>query len=100
MKKNRLKFWKNQPIQFGFGFISLKLKKPNQTQTKKIRKKTRAKQKKTQAKPEKTEPVGLNWFFSKITEPNQNRSVWIGFEFFLKLVLIIIFLIKTEPNKK
>ena len=36
MKKNRvnqLKFLKNQPVRFGFGFISLKPKKPNQTQT-------------------------------------------------------------------
>jgi hypothetical protein len=34
VKKNRLnhlKFWKNQPVRFGFGFISLKPKKPNRT---------------------------------------------------------------------
>jgi len=30
---NRLKFWKNRPVRFGFGFISLKPKKPNRTQT-------------------------------------------------------------------
>jgi len=34
-KKNRLEFLKNRQVQFGFDFISLKLKKPNQTQTKK-----------------------------------------------------------------
>ena len=32
-KKKQLEFLKNQPVRFGFGFISLKLKKSNQTQT-------------------------------------------------------------------
>jgi hypothetical protein len=42
MKKNRLEFWKNQPVRFGFGFIGLKPKKPNQTEPrlKKTKKKT------------------------------------------------------------
>jgi hypothetical protein len=31
VKKNRLKFKKNRPVWFGFGFISLKPKKPNRT---------------------------------------------------------------------
>jgi len=31
VKKNLLKFWKNQPIRFSFGFRSLKPKKPNRT---------------------------------------------------------------------
>jgi hypothetical protein len=38
VKKNRLEFLKNQPVQFGLGFISLKLEnrtESNQTQTKK-----------------------------------------------------------------
>jgi hypothetical protein len=35
VKKNWLKFWKNRLVWFGFGFISLKLKKPNRTQTEK-----------------------------------------------------------------
>ena len=37
MKKNRLnrlKFLKNRPVRFSFGFISLKPKKPNQTKPK------------------------------------------------------------------
>jgi hypothetical protein len=32
VKKNRLKFWKNRMVRFGFGFISLKPKKPNQAE--------------------------------------------------------------------
>jgi hypothetical protein len=42
VKKNRLKFLKNQLVWFGFGFISLKPKKPNRTEPKpkKTRKKT------------------------------------------------------------
>jgi hypothetical protein len=54
VKKNRLEFLKNQPVQFGLGFISLKLEnrtESNQTQTKKNR-----------AKSEKTEPASLNQF--------------------------------------
>jgi hypothetical protein len=34
MKKNRLKFYKNQPVRFGFSFISLKPKKPSHTEPK------------------------------------------------------------------
>ena len=54
VKKNRLEFLKNQPVQFGLGFISLKLEnrtESNRTQTKKNR-----------AKSEKTELAGLNRF--------------------------------------
>jgi hypothetical protein len=68
VKKNWLKFWKNRPVRFGFGFITLKLKKPNRTQTGK--------------KPSQT---GLNRFCHKKTEPKQvglNR-----FRFFLDLLL-------------
>jgi len=55
VKKNRLEFFKNQPVRFGLGFISLKLEnqtESNRTQTKK----------KNRAKSEKTEPAGLNRF--------------------------------------
>jgi hypothetical protein len=48
VKKNWLKFWKNQPVRFGFGFISLKPKKPNLAEPK-------------QKKPSQT---GLNRFLS------------------------------------
>ena len=66
MKKNRLKFWKNRPVRFGFGFISLKLKKPNRTQTEK----NRAKLAKNRVKPEKTEP-------NRKTKPNQFEPVFV-----------------------
>ena len=52
VKKNRLnwfEFWKNQPVWFGFVFISPKLKKPNRTDP-------TEKTEPTRAKPEKTEP--------------------------------------------
>jgi len=32
-EKNRLEFKKNRLVQFGFGFIRLRLEKPNRTQT-------------------------------------------------------------------
>jgi hypothetical protein len=58
MKKyrlNLLEFFKNQPVWFGFGFISLKLKKLNRTQTKK-----------NQAKPEKNR--------TKLKKPSQTKK--------------------------
>ena len=68
VKKNRLKFWKNRPVRFGF--ISLKLKKLNQTQTE--RKPNRAKPVWTgfcPKKPNRTEtgqfePVSVNVFLN------------------------------------
>jgi hypothetical protein len=60
-EKNRLEFFKKQSVQFGFSFISLKLKKPNRIQTEKT--------KKNQAKPEKIRVKPSE------TEPNWNRSV-------------------------
>jgi hypothetical protein len=96
VKKNRLKFWKNRPVWFSFGFISLKSKKPNRTETKKNPEKTRAKQKKTdpnrknRAKNKKTEPNRKNranrfeQVFVKKTEPNWNRSVWTSFGYFFQ----------------
>ena len=95
VKKNRLKFWNNQPVRFGFGFISLKLKKPNRTQTKKTGKnpsqtgKNRASPVWTGFCPKnKSKLVGLNRF-------------WFAFGFFLKIYFnLIIFLIKTKSNWK
>ena len=63
---NRLNFWKNRPVRFGFGFISKKPKKPNRTET----------DKKPEKKPSQTEP--------KPRKPSQNRKnrakpVWTGF---------------------
>jgi hypothetical protein len=57
--KKLIRFFKNQSVTFSFDFISLKLKKPNQTEPKP--KKTGKKQ----AKPEKTEP---NW--NRLVEPD------------------------------
>jgi hypothetical protein len=59
MKKtrlNRLEFLKNQSVQFGFGFISLKPKKPSQTR-------------------KKPSQIKKTSFCSKIIEPNQNQSI-------------------------
>jgi hypothetical protein len=54
---------------------------------------------KNQARPEKTELISLNRFFPKITEPNRNWFRF-DFEFFLKKPILVIFFIKTKPNKK
>jgi len=58
---NRLEFFKNQPVWFGFDFISLKLKKPNRPRKKPSQTGT-GKNRVKQKKPSQT-------------EPNQNRSV-------------------------
>jgi hypothetical protein len=89
---NRLEFFKNQPVWFGFDFISLKLKKPNRTQTRKKPSptgtgKNRVKQKKNRAKPNQTR---IGWF-----EP-----VSVRFRFFLKKTGLVTFFIKTKPNRK
>jgi hypothetical protein len=57
-EKNRLKFWKNQPVRFGFGFISLKRKKPSQT-SKKL-----SQNWKKQVRPKKPSQTDLNQFLS------------------------------------
>jgi len=72
---NRLKFWENQPVRFGFGFISLKLKKPNRIQTGK-----------TEPNWKKTSQTGKNraklvWTDFCPKKPNWNWSVWTGFDF-------------------
>ena len=68
MKKNRLKFLKNRPVRFSFGFISLKPKKPNQTKPKpeKTGKKLSQTKKTSQnrAKTKKSSQTGLNRFLS------------------------------------
>ena len=98
VKKNRLKFWKNRPVRFGFDFLSLEPEKPNRTRTEKTGK--------NGAKPKKPSQTGLNRFCSK--KPNRNRSVWTGFSFFfLKFGLVTFFdknrtepKINTPTNKK
>jgi len=95
-KKNRLKFWKNR--QIWFGFISKKPKKPNRN-----RKKNRAKTEKTEPKPEKPSQTGLNRFFPK--KPNRTETGRFDpvsvFFFFKKIISVwLFFLIKTELNWK
>jgi hypothetical protein len=56
MKKNQLnllEFLRNRSVWFGFGFLSLKPKKQNQT---KLKPKKPSQTRKIQVKPEKTEP--------------------------------------------
>jgi hypothetical protein len=86
---NRLKFWKNRPVRFGFGFINLKPKKPKRTEPK------RKKPSQTGKKPsqnEKTEPNRFEPVFV-LKKLNRNRSVCTGFR-------LVIFLYKnwTEPK--
>jgi hypothetical protein len=52
---NRLKFWKNQPVRFDFGFI-----RKNRTEPKP--EKNRAKPEKPEPKPRKPSQTGLNRF--------------------------------------
>jgi hypothetical protein len=106
---NRLKFWKNRPVRFDF--ISKKLKKQNRTRQKTGKKtepnwknqKNRAKQSQNRKKPSQNQenrakPVWTGFFPKK---PNRNWSVWPGFGFFsTNFFDLIIFFIKTKPNKK
>jgi hypothetical protein len=74
-------------VRFGFGFISLKLKKPNQTQTGKNRAKTKPNRKKpSQTESNQFEPV---FVLKNRTEPKPvglNR-----FRFFLNFFSLVIF---------
>ena len=93
MKKNRLnrlEFWKNRPVRFGFGFISLKPKKSNRT---KLKPKKTEPNKKNQAEPSRKNQAKPIWtgFCSKQTEPNQNWSVWTGFVFLKKKSVWLLF---------
>ena len=82
-KKTRLNFEKTN--QFGFGFTSLKLKKPNRTEPK-LKKKTSQTEK---TKPNRVEPVFVQ----------KNRTETGRFEP-VSVFLVTFFLIKTEPNRK
>jgi len=80
---NRLKFWKNRPVRFGFGFISLKTEKPNRNEPK-----------------PKTNRAKLVWTFfcPKKTKSNLNWSVWTGFSFFKKNYSLVTFFWQ-KPNR-
>jgi hypothetical protein len=71
---NRLKFWKNQPVRFGFGFISLKLKKPNRTQTGKQTSQTGKQTSQTGKKPSQT---GKKPSQTEKTESNRFEPVFV-----------------------
>ena len=114
---NRLKFWKNRSVQFGF--ISKKLKKPNRTESKpeKNRAKTepnqknQAKNRKNRAKIEKTKPNQKNrakpvWTGFCPKKPNRTEtgrfdpvSVQFWF-FFLKKFGLVIFFYKNRTEQK
>jgi hypothetical protein len=92
MKKKLLKFKKNRPVWFGFGFIRLKLKKPNRTE------KTESNWKKPSQtekfEPSRFEPV---FFLKNRTETGRFEPVSV---FLKKNFNLVIFFIKTEPNRK
>jgi len=70
-----IKILKNRPVQFGFGFISLKLKKPNRTESKP------KKPEKTESKPSQTEKTKSNKkkrVESVFILKNQNESKRVG----------------------
>jgi hypothetical protein len=94
--------------RFGFSFINKKPKKPNQIELKptKNQKKTkpnRAKTGKNRAKTEKTESNRFEPVFALKNRTETGRfdpvSVWFRF-FFKKNSVWLLFLIKTEPNRK
>jgi hypothetical protein len=97
MKKYRLnwlEFFKNQPVRFGFGFISLKLKKLNRTQTRKNS--TEPKPKKTKSNRKKTEQNWKNQAKPSQTETGRFEpvSVW----FFKKTIWLLFYKNRTENN--
>jgi len=100
-QKNRLKFKKNRPVRFDFGFISLKLKKTEPNRKKPSQ--TGKKPSQARKKPIQTGKPSQTGFVPKITEPNRNWSVWTGFSFiFLKKISFGYFFDKnqTEPKWK
>ena len=98
-KKNRLNFLKSRPVQFGFGFITKKPKKPNRTETEKKPSKTEktepepSQTEKTEPKPEKTKPKprkpSQTGFCPKKSNRTESKPVGLtrfrfGFGFFFK----------------
>jgi hypothetical protein len=86
-EKNRLKFKKTDR----FGFISLKLKKPNRTE------------KKPSQTEKKSSKTGLNQFLSKKTEPNRTKTGQfepVSVFFFLSFDLITFFFDKNRIEPK
>jgi len=108
---NRLNFWKNRPVRFGFGFISKKPKKPNRTETdKKPEKKPSqtepkprkpSQNRKNRAKTGKTEPNRFEPVFSLKNRTETGRFDPVSVRFSKKKNSVwLFFLIKTESNQK
>ena len=104
VKINRLKFKKNRPVWFDFGFISLKPKKPNRTELNSNRKKLE----KIEPKPSQTEKTDPNRFESVVVQKKPNRTkisrfepVLVQFRFFFKKNFgLVIFFYKNRTNRK
>ena len=96
VKKNRLKFWQNQPVQFGFGFISLKPKKPNRNESKLRSEKNRAKTESNW----KTEPNQFEPVFGLKNRTETSRFEPVSVFFFYKYFGLVTFFIKTKSNWK
>ena len=108
-KKNRLKFWKNRPVRFGFGFINKKSKKrtePNRNRQKTGKKiePNRKKPSQNRVKTGKTEPNRFEPVFSlkklNQTETGRFDPVSVRFRFFFqkkKFQFGYFFLLK--PNR-
>jgi hypothetical protein len=85
VKKNRLKFWKNRMVRFGFGFISLKPTKPIRTEP---TGKNRAK------------PIWTGFCPKKPNRTETGRFEPVSFRFFFFLIRFSYFFYKnrTEPK--
>jgi len=100
---NRLNFWKNRPVRFGFGFINKKPKNRTEPKPTKNRKKNRAKPRKpSQNWKNRAKPVWTGFFPKKPnrTETGRYEPVSVRFQFFFKKKksIWLLFLIKTEPK--
>jgi hypothetical protein len=92
VKKNRLEFWKNRPVWF-FKLetekAEPKLKKPEK------------KSSQTGKKPSQTEKNRAKLVFV-LKKPNQNRSVWTGFDFKKKIysIWLLFYIYKNQTEQK
>ena len=92
---------KNRPVQFGFGFISLKLKKQNRTQTEKNRKKTKPNQKKTvKTEPNRAKPVWTDFCLKNELNRTKTGRFKPVSVFLLKKFNLIIFFNKNQIKPK
>jgi hypothetical protein len=90
---NRLKFWKNQPVWFWFYKPKTEKTEPNPNRKKPSQ--IGKKPSQNRAKPEKRAKQVWTSFCPK--RPNRNRSVWTGFSFFKKNILV--WLLSFDKNQ-